>query len=72
MQIAAMMRAQKDNVEIDVIMMDEVGSAQAHAEGLWKPLTVDKVPNLKLLYPKLRERAKDRPYGYFMWVDEAL
>src|SRR5947209_9015376 len=34
METVAMMRAQKGDPKIDVIMMDEVGAAQANAEGL--------------------------------------
>ena len=35
METVAMMRAQKGDPKIDVIMMDEVGAAQANSEGLY-------------------------------------
>src|SRR5215207_8992179 len=54
MQTVAMMRAQKDDPKIDVIMMDEIGSAQANAEGLYQPLVPARVPNIDNLYPQFR------------------
>ena len=53
-QAAALMRAQKDDVKVDVIMMDEVAAAEVAAEGLSVPLGVDKVPNIAGLYPEFR------------------
>jgi putative spermidine/putrescine transport system substrate-binding protein len=50
----ALMRAQKDDVKIDVFMMDEVGAAQATAEGLVQPVSVKTVPHLAELYPEFR------------------
>ncbi|MBZ5527270.1 MAG: ABC transporter substrate-binding protein [Acidobacteriia bacterium] len=50
----ALMRAQKDDVKIDVFMMDEVGAAQAAAEGLVQPISVKTVPHLAELYPAFR------------------
>src|ERR1700732_3997693 len=41
MEAVAMMRAQKNDPKIDVVMMDEVGAAQANGEGLYEPLTTD-------------------------------
>ncbi len=70
MESVAMMRAQKGNVNIDVLMMDEVGAAQANAEGLYEPLSIDTVPNLKKLYPQFR--IKGDPYTKFMYVSQAL
>ena len=54
MQTVAMMRAQKDDAKIDVIMMDEIGAAQANAEGLYLPLSPAKVTNIEKLYPQFR------------------
>ena len=70
MQTVAMMRAQKDDVKIDVIMMDEIGAAQANAEGLYLPLSTSKVPNIELLHPQFRI-AGDL-YTKFMYVSQAL
>ncbi|MGE0752346.1 MAG: ABC transporter substrate-binding protein [Variibacter sp.] len=70
MQTVAMMRAQKDDVKIDVIMMDEVGAAQANAEGLYAPLNVSAIPNMEKLYPQFR--IKGDPYTKFMYVAQAL
>jgi putative spermidine/putrescine transport system substrate-binding protein len=70
MQTVAMMRAQKDDVKIDVIMMDEIGAAQANAEGLYQPLAPAKVPNIEKLYPQFRTAGD--PYTKFMYVSQAL
>lgn len=70
MQTVAMMRAQKNDVNIDVVMMDEIGAAQANAEGLYEPLTVEAVPNLEKLYPQFR--VPGDPYTKFMYVSQAL
>ena len=72
MQAAAKMRAQKDNVEIDVFTMDVVGTAQAEAEGLYAPLTEEKVPNMKNLLPLFKEASKGHPWLLFQWVPEVL
>lgn len=69
-QTIAMMRAQKNNVKIDVIMMDEVGAAQGNAEGLYEPLVPAKVPNIEKLYPQFR--VKGDAYTKFMYVSQAL
>ena len=69
-QTIAMMRAQKNDVKIDVIMMDEVGAAQANAEGLYEPLVSAKVPNIEKLYPQFR--VKGDAYTKFMYVAQAL
>ena len=45
-QAAALMRAQKDDVKVDVVMMDEVAATQVAAEGLSVPLSEPTVPNL--------------------------
>ena len=50
----ALMRAQKDDVKVDVFMMDEVGAAQATAEGLVQPVSPKTVPHLAELYPEFR------------------
>ena len=70
MQTVALMRAQKDDVRVDVTMMDEVGAAQANAEGLYQPLEPSKVPNIEKLYPQFR--IKGDPYTKFMFVSQAL
>lgn len=70
MQTVAMMRAQKDDVKIDVIMMDEIGAAQANAEGLYEPLSAAAIPNMEKLYPQFRTAGD--PYTKFMYVAQAL
>jgi putative spermidine/putrescine transport system substrate-binding protein len=50
----ALMRAQKNDVRVDVFMMDEVGAAQATAEGLVQPVSPKTVPHLAELYPEFR------------------
>jgi putative spermidine/putrescine transport system substrate-binding protein len=72
MEVAAKMRAQKDNVEIDVVMMDLPGTIQCEAEGLFEPLTEEKVPNLRNLLPLFKKRAKEHPYVHFFWDGETL
>jgi putative spermidine/putrescine transport system substrate-binding protein len=69
-QTIALMRAQKNDVKIDVIMMDEVGAAQGNAEGLYEPLVPAKVPNIENLYPQFR--VKGDAYTKFMYVSQAL
>lgn len=70
MQAVAKMRVQKDNVEIDAFVMDPVGAAQCEAEGLFEPLTVETVPNLKNLLPNFQE--KRYFWTHFFWVLEVL
>jgi putative spermidine/putrescine transport system substrate-binding protein len=70
MQTVAMMRAQRNDPRIDVIMMDEVGAAQAHAEGLFEPLTEATVPNMASLYPQFRVAGD--PYTKFMYVSQVI
>lgn len=70
LQNVALMRAQKDDVQVDVMMMDEVGAAQANAEELYHPLDPEKVPNLEKLYPQFR--IEGDPYTKFMYVSQAL
>lgn len=70
LQNVALMRAQKDDVQVDVLMMDEVGAAQANAEGLYQPLDPAKIPNLEKLYPQFR--IDGDPYTKFMYVSQAL
>jgi putative spermidine/putrescine transport system substrate-binding protein len=59
-QAAALMRAQKDDVKVDVVMMDEVAATEVAAEGLSVPLSEQTVPNLTGLYPEFRVAG----YGY--------
>jgi putative spermidine/putrescine transport system substrate-binding protein len=66
----ALMRAQKSDVTVDVLMMDEVASNAAAAEGLFDPLTEATIPNMKDLYPRFR--VKGDPYTKFMYVVEVL
>ena len=70
MQTVAMMRAQRADPRIDVIMMDEVGAAQAQAEGLFEPLTLAAVPNMADLYPQFRIAGD--PYTKFMYVAQVI
>ena len=70
MQTVAMMRAQRDDATIDVVMMDEAGAAQAKAEGLFEPLDAESIPNLNDLYPRFR--SEDDVYTKFMYVSQAL
>jgi len=70
LQNVALMRAQKDDVRVDVMMMDEIGAAQANAEGLYHPLNPERVPNLEKLYPQFR--VGNDNYTKFMYVSQAL
>jgi len=70
METVAMMRAQKADPQIDVIMMDEVGAAQANREGLYEPLTAAKIPNMDKLYSQFRTAGD--PYTKFMYVAQVL
>lgn len=70
MQTVAMMRAQRNDPRIDVIMMDEVGAAQAHAEGLYEPLTLAAIPNMADLHPQFRTAGD--PYTKFMYVAQVI
>jgi putative spermidine/putrescine transport system substrate-binding protein len=70
LQNVALMRAQKDDVRVDVMMMDEVGAAQANAEGLYQPLDPARIPNMQKLYPQFR--VGDDNYTKFMYVSQAL
>jgi putative spermidine/putrescine transport system substrate-binding protein len=70
METVAMMRAQKGDPKIDVVMMDEVGADQANAEGLYAPLDVKAVPNIAKLYPQFR--IKGEPYTKFMYVSQVI
>jgi putative spermidine/putrescine transport system substrate-binding protein len=70
MQTVAMMRAQRSDPRIDVIMMDEVGAAQAHAEGLFEPLTPSAIPNMADLHPQFRVAGD--PYTKFMYVAQVI
>lgn len=66
----ALMRAQKNDVKVDVLLMDEVASSAAAAEHLFEPLTETAVPNMKDLYPRFRTPGD--PYTKFMYVVEVL
>lgn len=70
LQTIAMMRAQKDDVKIDVVLMDEIGAAQAKAEDLFHPLQPSAIPNIEKLYPQFR--AANDTYTKFMYVAQAL
>jgi len=70
MQTVAMMRAQRSDPRIDVVMMDEVGAAQAHAEGLFEPLTLATVPNMADLHRQFRVAGD--PYTKFMYVAQVI
>jgi putative spermidine/putrescine transport system substrate-binding protein len=72
MQVAAKMRAQKGNVEIDVVMMDQVGATQSEAEGLYEQLTAEKVPNLNNLLPMFKKNQAGHNWTYFFWEGEIL
>jgi putative spermidine/putrescine transport system substrate-binding protein len=64
----AMMRAQKDDVKVDVFMTEEVAVAQADAEGLVQPLSTTTVPNLVDLYPQFRASGDTPTSAKFMYV----
>ena len=70
METVAMMRAQKGDPKIDVVMMDEVGAAQANGEGLYQPLDLNTVPNMAKLYPQFR--ISGDPYTKFMYVSQVI
>lgn len=69
-QALALMRAQKDNPAVDVIMMDEVGASQAAGEGLVHPLSLKTTPDLAGLYPEFR--VPDDGYTKIYFVPEVL
>lgn len=69
-QNLATMRAQKDNVKVDVLLMDEVAASQALAEGLVEPLDIAKVPHLDDVYPTFR--VKDDPFAKFMFASAVV
>ena len=62
-QNLATLRAQKDNVKVDVLLMDEVASSQAASEGLCEPVTVQTLPHLADIYPEFR--VPGDPYAKF-------
>lgn len=70
METVAMMRAQKADPKIDVVMMDEVGAAQAHGEGLYQTLDTATIPNMAKLYPQFRINGD--PYTKFMYVSQVI
>lgn len=68
-QNLALLRAQKDNVDVDVVMMEKVAAIEAAAEGLTESLSEKDLPNLSFVYPSLR--APDDQFavfGYFACV----
>jgi len=69
-QNLATMRAQKDDVKVDVLLMDEVAAEQAMAEGLVEPLSVEKVPHLADLYPTFR--VPGDPFAKFMFASAVV
>ena len=62
-QNLATMRAQKMDVKVDVLLMDEVASSQAATEGLCEPVSVQTLPNLADVYPEFR--VSGDPYAKF-------
>ena len=69
-QAASLMRTQKNDVKVDVMMMDEQAAVQLAAEGLYDPLTTETVPNLAKLYPQFRY--KGDAYTRFMYAPQVL
>lgn len=69
-QNAALMRAQKDDVRVDVFNMDEVAATLVAAEGLMHPLTTEAVPNLMDVYPDFR--VDGNLYTKLYWVPAVL
>lgn len=69
-QNLATMRAQKDDVKVDVLLMDEVAAKQALAEGLVEPLDLERVPNLADLYPTFR--VEGDPFAKFMFASAVV
>lgn len=65
-QALALMRAQKDNPGVDVIMMDEVAASQAASEGLAHPLSLQTVPELTGLYSEFRVPSDTYTKIYFV------
>jgi len=54
-EMAAKLRAAgKDNPPFDVVVFNEIVAVSIRKEGFFVPLTTDKVPNLKDVYPNLR------------------
>src|SRR5262249_26178794 len=58
MDTVAKLRAQKDNPQIDVVMMADAGSVIAANEGLLEPLDESKIPNMKELIPQARPQGR--------------
>ena len=69
-QTLATMRAQKDDVKVDVVLMDELGAAQANSEGLLQALDPKAVTNLDAVYPQFRVQGDI--YAKYMFVAQAL
>jgi len=69
-QNLATMRAQKDDVKVDVLLMDEVAANQALAEGLIEPLDIVKVPHLADVYPTFR--VENDPFAKFMFASAVV
>jgi putative spermidine/putrescine transport system substrate-binding protein len=69
-QGVSMMRTQRNDVKIDVMMLDEQGAAQTAAEGLYEPLTAADVPNLAKLYPTFR--LPNDVYARFMYTVQVI
>ncbi len=69
-QAASLMRSQKDNVKVDVMMMDEQGAAQMAREGLYEPLSAKTIPNLDHLHPQFR--LPGDVYARFMYTVQVL
>jgi putative spermidine/putrescine transport system substrate-binding protein len=69
-QSVALLRAQKGNPTVDVIMMDDVAASEAAAEGLVHPLSLDTVPNLQQIYPDFR--VPGDAYSKIYYVPEVI
>lgn len=62
-QNLATMRAQKADVKVDVLLMDDVASSQAATEGLCETVSVQTLPHLADVYPEFR--VPGDPYAKF-------
>lgn len=70
MDTVAKMRAQKDNPQIDVVIMADIGTVTAANEGLLDPLDESKIPNMKELVPNAR--IPGDPYVQFLYTATVL
>lgn len=70
METVAKMRAQRNNPQMDVVMLDTVGALQAESEGLFEPIDPSRIPNVADMYPSFRDRSKN--YVYYKYSTQVI